>query len=219
MHLRAGYADGAVLTTAELDLAMALAVVQDGSGNGQAMTSIRFGTKGFIFGATNQLWFAQNAYTVDGGSNWYPFDETAASYAWRVQSSNGITAQYSPALNADGAISWTQVAQINNLGISLSGALTVLNSDANASFTPIYPINRIRDKANITADRKLTLAAANDAQCVIVARNGSAGGHNRGVYQADGSTLIKNVADSFTGTFVYDINAALWFLEAYDACS
>lgn len=92
-------------------------------------------------------------------------------------------------------------------------ALTKLTTDANATYTPRASGRIVRDSAALTADRKLTLATTNvsDGHKVDVSRRGSSGGHNRGVYQADGTTLIVNLTDNTSADFIYDATAALWF--------
>jgi hypothetical protein len=63
------------------------------------------------------------------------------------------------------------------------------------------------------SDRKLILLATNvtDGHKVELSRRGASGGHNRGVYQADGTTLIASVADNSFAAFAYDATASLWF--------
>jgi hypothetical protein len=92
-------------------------------------------------------------------------------------------------------------------------AVKKLTTDANATYTPRADGRIVRDSAALTADRKLTLATTNvtDGHKVDVSRRGSSGGHNRGVYQADGTTLIVNIADNASADFIYDATAALWF--------
>lgn len=92
-------------------------------------------------------------------------------------------------------------------------ALKKLTTDANATYTPRADGRIVRDTAALTADRKLILAITNvtDGHKVDVSRRGSSGGHNRGVYQADGTTLIVNLADNTSADFIYDAAAALWF--------
>lgn len=92
-------------------------------------------------------------------------------------------------------------------------AVKKLTSNADASYTPRADGRIVRDTAALTADRKLTLLTTNvtDGHKVEVSRRGSSGGHNRGVYQADGTTLIVNVADNASADFIYDAVAALWF--------
>lgn len=92
-------------------------------------------------------------------------------------------------------------------------AVKKLTADADATYTPRADGRILRDSAALTADRKLTLAATNvtDGHKVEVSRRGSSGGHNRAVYQADGTTLIANIADNASGDFVYDVVAGLWF--------
>lgn len=92
-------------------------------------------------------------------------------------------------------------------------AVKKLTADADAAYTPRADGRIVRDSAALTADRKLTLATTNvtDGHKVEVSRRGASGGHNRGVYQADGTTLIANLADNASGDFVYDGTAALWF--------
>ena len=92
-------------------------------------------------------------------------------------------------------------------------AVKKLTADADATYTPRADGRIVRDGAALTADRKLTLATTNvtDGHKVELSRRGASGGHNRGVYQADGTTLIANLADNASGDFVYDGTAALWF--------
>jgi hypothetical protein len=92
-------------------------------------------------------------------------------------------------------------------------AVKKLTADADATYTPRADGRIVRDSAALTADRKLTLAATNvtDGHKVEVSRRGSSGGHNRSVYQADGTTLIASLADNASADFVYDGTAALWF--------
>jgi hypothetical protein len=189
---------------------------QDGSGNTQEIVSVRVGTKSFITDAFGQ-WVTHNAYTIDAGSNWYPFDESAPSFGIKTGGGGAITFNYSPALNADGPITWTVIDQWGAAGRSTT--LTRLTTDAGASLTPSLPFATVRDLATLTTNRNLVLHTAQDGWRVVVARNGAAGGFSRQVKQDDGSTLIKNVADGFTGTFVYDGTAAAWYLESYAACT
>jgi hypothetical protein len=88
-----------------------------------------------------------------------------------------------------------------------------LTADADATYTPRADGRIVRDNATLTIDRKLTLAIANvtDGYKVEVSRRGSSGGHNRTLYQADGTTLIVNIADNTSADFIYDAAAALWF--------
>lgn len=88
-----------------------------------------------------------------------------------------------------------------------------LTADANATYTPRSDGRIVRDSAALTADRKLTLAITNvtDGYKVEVSRRGSSGGHNRGIYQADATTLIVNLADNQAADLIYDATAALWF--------
>ena len=92
-------------------------------------------------------------------------------------------------------------------------ALKRLTTDADATYTPRADGRILRDLAALTADRKLTLATTNvtDGQKVEISRRGSTGGHNRNVYQADGTTLIVALADNTSAGIVYDATAALWF--------
>ncbi len=92
-------------------------------------------------------------------------------------------------------------------------AVKKFTSNADATYTPRADGRIVRDSAALTADRKLTLLTTNitDGYKVEVSRRGSSGGHNRGVYQADGTTLIVNIADNASADFIYDATAALWF--------
>jgi hypothetical protein len=92
-------------------------------------------------------------------------------------------------------------------------AVKKLTTDADATYTPRADGRIIRDSASLTADRKLTLSVTNvtDGHKIELSRRGSSGGHNRGIYQADGTTLIVTVADSANADFIYDATAALWF--------
>jgi hypothetical protein len=92
-------------------------------------------------------------------------------------------------------------------------ALRKLSTDADATYTPRTDGRIIRDTATLTADRKLTLLTTNvtDGHKLELSRRGSAGGHNRAVYQSDGMTLIANVLDNSSAAFVYDSVASLWF--------
>jgi hypothetical protein len=184
----------------------------------QEISSVRIGAKGFDrrYTAGGSLWIMQNAYTLDGTS-WYPFDESAPSFGIKTGGGGAITFNYSPALNADGPITWTVIDQWGAAGRSTT--LTRLTTDAGASLTPSLPFATVRDLATLTTNRNLVLHTAQDGWRVVVARNGAAGGFSRQVKQDDGSTLIKNVADGFTGTFVYDGTAAAWYLESYAACT
>jgi hypothetical protein len=71
----------------------------------------------------------------------------------------------------------------------------------------------VRDTAVLTAAHKLTLSTTNvtDGHKVEVTRRGSSGGFTRGIYQADGTTLIVSLADNASADFIYDASAALWF--------
>jgi hypothetical protein len=88
-----------------------------------------------------------------------------------------------------------------------------LTADADATYTPRADGRIVRDSATLTSDRKVTLLTTNvtDGHKIELSRRGASGGHNRSVYQADGSTLIANVADNQNAAFVYDATAALWF--------
>ena len=92
-------------------------------------------------------------------------------------------------------------------------AVKKLSTDADATYTPRADGRIIRDIAGLTADRKLTLLTTNvtDGHKLELSRRGSSGGHNRAVYQADGTTLIVNLADNANAAFFYDAAAALWF--------
>src|SRR5579871_5735906 len=84
MHTRAGYADGSVLTTAELDQAAAYLVAQDGNGNVQQIAWIYIGSGcGIGTDVNGSLWLTFNAYpnTTGGVTSWYPFNQAAASCA------------------------------------------------------------------------------------------------------------------------------------------
>lgn len=92
-------------------------------------------------------------------------------------------------------------------------AVKKLTTDANFSYTAIVDGRILRDTATLTADRNLILTTANvtDGYKITLSRRGSSGGHNRAVYQANGTTLIANVADGAKEDFAYDAVAALWF--------
>jgi hypothetical protein len=92
-------------------------------------------------------------------------------------------------------------------------AVKKLTSNADATYTPRADGRIVRDSAALSADRKLTLLTTNvtDGHKIEFSRRGSSGGHNRGVYQADGTTLIANIADNTSADFIYDATAALWF--------
>ena len=86
-------------------------------------------------------------------------------------------------------------------------AVRKLTTDADATYTPRADGRIVRDSAALTVDRKLVLATTNvtDGHKLDVSRRGSSGGHNRAVYQADGTTLIANVADNASADFIYDV--------------
>ncbi len=92
-------------------------------------------------------------------------------------------------------------------------AVKKLTSNADATYTPRADGRIVRDSAALTADRKLTLLTTNvtDGHRVEISRRGSSGGHNRGVYQSDGTTLIANIADNASADFIYDSVAGAWF--------
>jgi Protein of unknown function (DUF2793) len=92
-------------------------------------------------------------------------------------------------------------------------AIKHLTSNADATYTPRLDGRIVRDTATLSAARKLTLAATNvtDGHKVEVTRRGSSGGFTRGVYQADGTTLIASLADNAGADFVYDAGVSLWF--------
>jgi len=92
-------------------------------------------------------------------------------------------------------------------------AVKKLTADADATYTPRADGRIVRDSASLTADRKLVLSATNvtDGHKVDFSRRGSSGGHNRAVTQADGTTLIANVADNASADFIYDGTAGAWF--------
>jgi Protein of unknown function (DUF2793) len=92
-------------------------------------------------------------------------------------------------------------------------AVKKLTTDTDATYTPRADGRIVRDSAALTADRKLVLAVTNvtDGHKLDVSRRGSSGGHNRAVYQADGTTLIANVADNASADFIYDATAGAWF--------
>ena len=105
------------------------------------------------------------------------------------------------------------------MGWAARGSVLRLTTDADATYTPYVNGRQIRDLAATTADRKLTLLTTSivDGAMVTVSRAGSSGGHNRNVYQADGSTLIKAIPDSGWAMFTYDATAALWYEAAFGA--
>jgi hypothetical protein len=92
-------------------------------------------------------------------------------------------------------------------------AVKKLTADADATYTPRADGRIVRDSAALSADRKLVLAVTNvtDGHKLDVSRRGSSGGHNRAVTQADGTTLIANVADNASADFIYDATAGVWF--------
>jgi len=92
-------------------------------------------------------------------------------------------------------------------------AVTRLASDTDATYTPRADGRIVRDSATLTANRKLTLLTTNvtDGHKVELSRRGSSSGMTRDVYQADGMTLIANIADNASADFIYDATAALWF--------
>lgn len=102
-----------------------------------------------------------------------------------------------------------------------STGLKRLTTDAAATHTPLTDARHVRDLATLTADRNYTLAVTNvlNGYEVTVSRNGSAGGFNRNVRQADGTTLIKALADNTYGRFVWDSTAALWYLAETGSCA
>jgi hypothetical protein len=63
----------------------------------------------------------------------------------------------------------------------------------------------------------LLTTSVTDGAEFLISRAGSAGGFNRNVYQADGATLIKALADATWGRFVYDGTAAAWYLASHGA--
>ncbi|HWY14444.1 MAG TPA: hypothetical protein VNX86_04800 [Rhizomicrobium sp.] len=107
----------------------------------------------------------------------------------------------------------------NGLGAAIEGsyALQRCTTDADQVIAPASPVTLVRDTAALTADRKLTLQAGSafSGMSVELSRNGSAGGFNRNVYQTGGLTLIKDVPDNYGATFVWDDEAALWYVDAY----
>lgn len=102
-----------------------------------------------------------------------------------------------------------------------STGLKRLTTDAAATHTPLVDARNVRDLATLTADRNYTLAVTNvlNGYEVLISRNGSAGGFNRNVRQADGTTLIKALADNTYGLFVWDNTAALWYLAQTGSCA
>ncbi len=92
-------------------------------------------------------------------------------------------------------------------------AVKKLTTAANATYTPRIDGRVIRDTATLAADKSLTLLTTNvtDGHKVELSRRGSSGGFNRQVYQADGVTLIANVADNASADFIYDGVVGLWF--------
>jgi len=92
-------------------------------------------------------------------------------------------------------------------------AVKKLTTAANATYTPRVDGRIVRDTAALSADKSLTLLTTNvtDGHKVELSRRGSSGGFNRQVYQADGVTLIANVADNSSADFIYDAVAGLWF--------
>jgi hypothetical protein len=92
-------------------------------------------------------------------------------------------------------------------------AIKALTTDTDATYTPRVDGRIVRDRAALTADRKVTLLTTNatDGHKVEISRRGSSGAHSLGVYQSDGTTLIANIADNASASFAYDANMALWF--------
>ncbi|HWA91802.1 MAG TPA: DUF2793 domain-containing protein [Rhizomicrobium sp.] len=107
-------------------------------------------------------------------------------------------------VSVDTGASWRHAGQ---------AALKKLTADANSTYTPRVDGRIVRDSAALTANRKLTLSAANvtDGHKVEVSRRGSSGGKTRDVYQSDGTTLIVSLADNASADFVYDGVAGAWF--------
>lgn len=112
----------------------------------------------------------------------------------------------------------TQAAIDLVMGREAAPGVTKLTTDANHSYAPYAEGRQFHDTAALTADRKLVLITASasgvaipDGHTVHVSRHGSSGGHNRAVYQADGTTLIANVADSATSAFTWSAVDVLWY--------
>ncbi len=96
-------------------------------------------------------------------------------------------------------------------------------ADALQNVTPVSVNTWVRDLAALTADRgtNLVTTTSQTGFSVTISRNGSSGGHNRKVFQNDGTTLIKAIPDNFYATFVYDAltSSPAWYLAAYGQCS
>lgn len=92
-------------------------------------------------------------------------------------------------------------------------AVRRLTTNENATYTPRLDGRIIRDVATLTTDRNLTLSTTNvtAGHKVEVSRRGASGGFLRRVYQADGTTLIADLADNAAADFIYDGTAGAWF--------
>jgi len=104
------------------------------------------------------------------------------------------------------------------MGQAGATGVTKLTTDANHSYAPYIEGRQFHDSAALTSDRKLILVTTNangvaipDGHRVRLSRKGSSGSHNRAVYQADGTTLIVNVADSGLAAFTWSLADALWY--------
>jgi hypothetical protein len=135
--------------------------------------------------------------------------------------STTVAAQITPA--SSGRLFFHSTAQAGNGEVAVDtgtayrhagqAGVKRLSTNADASYTPRVDGRIVRDVATLTADHALTLLTTNvtDGHKVEFSRRGSSGGHNRNVYQADGTTLIAAIADNANADFIYDATAALWF--------
>jgi hypothetical protein len=102
------------------------------------------------------------------------------------------------------------------LGQAGTTGVTTLTA-ADHTFAPYSDGRTFRDTVTLTGDQKLILATSSgavsvpDGYTVKLSRTGSSGGHNRKVYQSDGSTLILSVVDGASASFTYSTAATAWF--------
>lgn len=141
MHVRAGYADAAVLTTAELDQVAAFLVAQDGNGNVQELQCVRIGAAGFLTVDNNGvIWLTFNAYWDVGTQAWYALNIAQDSYAMLV--GGQVAANYAPAAN--GPLTWVNMffqakttGTFTNLNTNIASALASIAANT-AAISVLY---------------------------------------------------------------------------------
>lgn len=161
-----------------------------------------FGTA-TVMGDERSLNMSANAF-----SNTTIYGQNAAAQALTTGAGNSFAAGSMP-IAAAAVTSQIAPGVVNGTG----GAKTLANSSV--TYTPQVDGSLVFDTGALTNTRNLTLSntGATAGFEVKVVRTGSSGGFNRGVYQADGTTLIANIADGATATFAFNANTSLWVKE------